>query len=112
MQAFEEVKAQRSAQHLSYLFGGFQKKELQTTSSLQAFEAVKARTSTFPFQAIWEGRQQLPQDYYKARGAGFGCPKDGVFSAGVWSPKKTALSWACWPLPPTACCPPYVAPPW
>ena len=31
----------------------------------QAFEAVKARTSTVPFQAIWEGRQQLPQDYYK-----------------------------------------------
>jgi zeta-carotene isomerase len=32
---------------------------------LQAFEQVKARTSTFPFQAIWEGRQQLPPDYYK-----------------------------------------------
>ncbi|MEW5302486.1 MAG: hypothetical protein WDW38_002357 [Sanguina aurantia] len=30
-----------------------------------AYEAVKARTSVFPFQAIWEGRQQLPADYYK-----------------------------------------------
>jgi zeta-carotene isomerase len=26
---------------------------------------VKARTSTFPFQAVWEGRQQLPADYLK-----------------------------------------------
>ena len=31
----------------------------------QAFEVVKERTSTMPFQAIWEGRQQLPADYYK-----------------------------------------------
>jgi zeta-carotene isomerase len=31
----------------------------------QAFEVVKARTSVMPFQAIWEGRQQLPDDYYK-----------------------------------------------
>lgn len=31
----------------------------------QAFEAVKERTSTVPFQAIWEGRQVLPKDYYK-----------------------------------------------
>ncbi|GAB4819560.1 hypothetical protein N2152v2_006606 [Parachlorella kessleri] len=31
----------------------------------EAFEVVKARTSTFPFQAVWEGRQQLPADYYK-----------------------------------------------
>lgn len=30
-----------------------------------AFEAVKGRTSTLPFQAIIEGRQVLPQDYYK-----------------------------------------------
>jgi zeta-carotene isomerase len=26
---------------------------------------VKARTSTFPFAAIVDGRQQLPDDYYK-----------------------------------------------
>jgi zeta-carotene isomerase len=26
---------------------------------------VKKRTSAFPFQAIWEGRQKLPKDYYK-----------------------------------------------
>ena len=32
---------------------------------MQAFEAVKERTSTVPFQAIWEGRQKLPPDYYK-----------------------------------------------
>lgn len=31
----------------------------------QAFEEVKGRTSITPFQAIWEGRQQLPKDYYK-----------------------------------------------
>ncbi len=31
----------------------------------QAFESVKARTSIVPFQAIWEGRQKLPSDYYK-----------------------------------------------
>ena len=31
----------------------------------QGFEAVKSRTSTLPFQAIWQGRQQLPADYYK-----------------------------------------------
>lgn len=30
-----------------------------------AFDAVAARTSTMPFQAIWEGRQVLPPDYYK-----------------------------------------------
>lgn len=31
----------------------------------EEFEAVKARTSTFPFQAIWQGRQQLPADYWR-----------------------------------------------
>ncbi|KIZ01000.1 hypothetical protein MNEG_6965, partial [Monoraphidium neglectum] len=30
-----------------------------------AFEAVKGRTSVLPFQAIWEGRQKLPGDYYR-----------------------------------------------
>lgn len=29
------------------------------------FDAMKARTSVVPFQAIWEGRQVLPSDYYK-----------------------------------------------
>ena len=32
-----------------------------------AFLAVKERTSTVPFAAILEGRQQLPKDYYKVR---------------------------------------------
>ena len=36
----------------------------------EAFDAVKARTSTLPFQAIWQGRQQLPADYYKVRQGG------------------------------------------
>ena len=31
----------------------------------QAFDEVKGRTSIVPFQAILEGRQQLPQDYYR-----------------------------------------------
>jgi len=31
----------------------------------EAFLEVKERTSTLPFQAIIEGRQQLPKDYYK-----------------------------------------------
>ena len=29
------------------------------------FDDVKSRTSVVPFQAIWEGRQVLPDDYYK-----------------------------------------------
>lgn len=36
----------------------------------EAFEEVKARTSTLPFKAILEGRQQLPNDYYKASHGG------------------------------------------
>ena len=32
---------------------------------LQAFDEVAQRTSTVPFQAIIEGRQQLPAGYYK-----------------------------------------------
>mmetsp|Transcript_33012 Transcript_33012/g.46870 ORF Transcript_33012/g.46870 Transcript_33012/m.46870 type:complete len:359 (-) Transcript_33012:80-1156(-) len=31
----------------------------------EAFEQVKARTSWVPFAAILDGRQQLPEDYYK-----------------------------------------------
>lgn len=31
----------------------------------EAFDAVKSRTSIVPFQAIWEGRQKLPADYFK-----------------------------------------------
>jgi zeta-carotene isomerase len=31
----------------------------------EAFEYVKSRTSVVPFQAILEGRQELPDDYYK-----------------------------------------------
>ncbi|XP_057959419.1 15-cis-zeta-carotene isomerase, chloroplastic [Malania oleifera] len=31
----------------------------------EAFEVVKSRTSVIPFVAILDGRQRLPQDYYK-----------------------------------------------
>lgn len=31
----------------------------------QAFQAIKEKTSIIPFQAILEGRQKLPDDYYK-----------------------------------------------
>lgn len=31
----------------------------------QAFDLVKARTSTAPFAAILDGRQKLPADYWK-----------------------------------------------
>jgi zeta-carotene isomerase len=31
----------------------------------EAFEELKARTSTVPFLAILDGRQELPEDYYK-----------------------------------------------
>jgi len=31
----------------------------------EAFEYVKSKTSIVPFQAVWEGRQELPSDYYK-----------------------------------------------
>ena len=34
-------------------------------TAAQAFDAVKERTSIVPFQAIWEGRQKLPREYYK-----------------------------------------------
>jgi zeta-carotene isomerase len=30
-----------------------------------AFDALAERTSAFPFQAIWEGRQTLPPDYWR-----------------------------------------------
>ena len=32
---------------------------------MQGFDDVKARTSIVPFAAILDGRQQLPEDYYK-----------------------------------------------
>ena len=31
----------------------------------EAFEAICERTSVIPFQAIMQGRQELPADYYK-----------------------------------------------
>lgn len=37
--------------------------ELMCLRMHQAFDAVRERTSIVPFQAIWEGRQQLPADY-------------------------------------------------
>lgn len=33
--------------------------------NVQAFDEIKARTSILPFQAILEGRQVLPKDYYE-----------------------------------------------
>jgi zeta-carotene isomerase len=38
-----------------------------------AFEELAARTSTLPFQAVWEGRQALPEGYWRewARGPYF-----------------------------------------
>jgi len=35
------------------------------TWHLQRFDAVRERTSIVPFAAILDGRQKLPQDYYK-----------------------------------------------
>lgn len=31
----------------------------------EAFDYIQSKTSFVPFQAIWEGRQELPPDYYK-----------------------------------------------
>ena len=31
----------------------------------EAFEAIREKTSVVPFQAILDGRQELPDDYYK-----------------------------------------------
>ena len=31
----------------------------------EAFREIKSRTSIVPFQAIWEGRQELPENYYQ-----------------------------------------------
>lgn len=39
-------------------------RRLQTRHG-EAFDYVKSKTSVVPFQAIWEGRQTLPPDYYK-----------------------------------------------
>ncbi len=49
----------------AFEWGRQSKRRLCACWALQAFEAVRARTSTFPFQAVWEGRQKLPPDYYK-----------------------------------------------
>jgi uncharacterized membrane protein len=52
----------------------------------EAFDAVRARTSTLPFAAILDGRQQLPEDYYKVRGATTlpRCVHACNFPAAVW----------------------------
>ncbi|GAX73050.1 hypothetical protein CEUSTIGMA_g503.t1 [Chlamydomonas eustigma] len=48
-----------------HLFGCWHGDRRLSSKYGEAFESVKARTSIAPFQAIWEGRQQLPADYYK-----------------------------------------------
>nr|QIW94440.1 carotene synthesis related protein [Dunaliella salina] len=48
-----------------HLFGCWHGDRRLSAKYGEAFEIVKARTSTFPLQAIWEGRQVLPADYYK-----------------------------------------------
>ena len=48
-----------------------------------AFDAVQARTSLVPFQAVWEGRQVLPPDYYKVRCLGGEAGVGGVGEAGL-----------------------------
>ncbi len=40
-----------------HLFGCWHGDRRLSAKYGEAFEVVKARTSTFPFQAIWEGRQ-------------------------------------------------------
>lgn len=39
-------------------------RRLQTRHG-EDFEYIRSKTSVVPFQAIWEGRQELPSDYYK-----------------------------------------------
>jgi len=50
------------AHHLFSMWHGDRRLE---NKDAQAFQAMKEKTSIMPFQAILEGRQQLPDDYYK-----------------------------------------------
>jgi zeta-carotene isomerase len=40
-------------------------RRLRTRHGDEAFEYIASQTSIFPFQAIWEGRQVLPSNYYQ-----------------------------------------------
>ncbi|KAJ6723630.1 15-CIS-ZETA-CAROTENE ISOMERASE CHLOROPLASTIC [Salix koriyanagi] len=48
-----------------HLFGVWNGDRRLSTRYGEAFESVKSRTSVVPFAAILDGRQKLPQDYYK-----------------------------------------------
>ncbi|EKX54233.1 hypothetical protein GUITHDRAFT_63717 [Guillardia theta CCMP2712] len=48
-----------------HLFGCWHGDQRLANKYGEAFEAVKSRTSVLPFAAIAEGRQTLPEDYYK-----------------------------------------------
>ncbi|KAJ6401255.1 hypothetical protein OIU84_016631 [Salix udensis] len=48
-----------------HLFGVWNGDRRLATRYGEAFESVKSRTSVVPFAAILDGRQKLPQDYYK-----------------------------------------------
>ncbi|KAG5185946.1 NnrU protein-domain-containing protein [Tribonema minus] len=60
----------------------------------EAFEKVKARTSVMPFQAVIEGRQKLPADYWKewARGP-YAIIAAGTVGAYYLHPFMQAGSW-------------------
>ncbi|XP_027942141.1 15-cis-zeta-carotene isomerase, chloroplastic [Vigna unguiculata] len=48
-----------------HLFGVWNGDRRLATKFGEDFELVKSRTSVFPFAAILDGRQKLPQDFYK-----------------------------------------------
>jgi len=48
-----------------HLFGVWNGDRRLATRYGDAFETVKSRTSVLPFAAILDGRQKLPEDYYK-----------------------------------------------
>lgn len=48
-----------------HLFGAWNGDRRLAIRYGEAFEAVKSRTSVVPFAAIFDGRQKLPEDYYK-----------------------------------------------
>ncbi|XP_059285445.1 15-cis-zeta-carotene isomerase, chloroplastic-like isoform X2 [Lycium ferocissimum] len=48
-----------------HLFGAWNGDRRLAIRYAEAFEAMKKRTSVIPFAAILDGRQKLPEDYYK-----------------------------------------------
>ena len=50
---------------LHHLFSVYHGDRRLQTRHGEAFEYVKSKTSVVPFQAILEGRQELPEDFYK-----------------------------------------------